>query len=270
MIKSFKAILSIWVILFTNPLLFSQSNEESLRIAELYELLPIKNNLYGTEVFIYDYKVKGKKIVNDSSLVARITILQPEINQNTFEYDTNNLEVVKYEIENNARIPVKKLLLDEDKRVVEASSVNENLEVLSKTFYRYENNKLISEEAFTGYAYLDQPRRLSLITYKYDGNKLIQKSKKYSLNGTHWVQTWTSKYDDLGNEIWMEEIDEDNITTYNNEFKRGKIIKSQITQTNEKAITREITYNKLGHPTSILFYYTKSKKNIRLTKYFYR
>lgn len=253
----------------TNPL-FAQTNEESLRISELYDLLPVKNNLYGTEVFIYDYKVKGKKSISDSSLVARITILQPEISQNTFEYDTINLEVIKYEIDNGNRIPVKKILLDTDKRVIEASNVNESLEILSKTFYRYENNKLINEESFTGYAYLDQPRRLSLITYKYEGNKLTQKSKKYSLNGTHWIQTWTSQYDELGNEIWLEEIDENNTITYNNEFERGKIIKSQITQTNEKPITKEIAYNKQGHPTSILLYYTKTKKNIRLTKYFYR
>ena len=270
MIKSLKVILSILVVNATTTLLFGQTNEESLRISELYELLPVKNNLYGTEVFIYDFKVKGKKILDDSSLVARITILQPEMNQNTFEYDTTGLEILKYEVDQKNRIPVKKLLLDNDKRVIEASTVNEDLEVLSKTFYRYENNKLLSEESFTGYAYLDQPRRLSLITYQYEGNKLTQKSKKYSLNGTNWIQTWTSRYDKLGNEIWMEEIDEDNTITYNNEFEKGKIIKSQITQTNEKTIIKEITYNKQGYPASILLYYSKTKKNIRLTKYFYR
>lgn len=270
MVKAFKIILSIIVILITPPLLFSQTNEESQRIAELYELLPIKNNLYGTEVLIFDYKVKGKDDIKDSSMVARITVLQPDYTTHTFEYDTNQLEVIKYEVADAGRIPVKKIILNNDGRVIESSVVNEKLEILSKTFYKYENQKLISEEAFTGYAYLDEPRRLSLITYKYDGNKLIQKSKKYSLNGTHWIQTWTSKFDEYGNEIWMEEIDEGNIITYENEFDNGKMVKSKVISTDSKPRTREIKYNKQGHPTIIHWFYTKNKKNIRLTKYFYR
>ncbi|MEQ8927257.1 MAG: hypothetical protein RLO81_15665 [Fulvivirga sp.] len=257
------------LILYTSTLL-AQSNEESLRISELYDLLPVKNSLYGKEVLIYDYKLNNRSIIKDSSLITQISILEPEFKASTFSYDTNGLDVVKYEHSNGKKQPVQLFTLNEQHKVLESSNVDDNMKVLSKTFYKYEHDKLVTEEAYTGYAYLDEPRRFSLITYKYDSNTLLERSKKYSLNGTNWVQTWWSKYDENGNEILLEESEGDITIMYSNEFDKGKLIKSTIQKTNEKPVIREIKYNKNGHPSSVYLYHKKNNKPIRLTKYFYR
>ncbi|QSE96863.1 hypothetical protein [Fulvivirga lutea] len=263
-------LLKTLILLLFSPILLAQSNEESQRISELYDLLPIKNNLYGKEVLIYDYRLKNKNSIKDSSLVTQITILEPEFKASTFSYDTNGLEVIKYEHNNGTKQPVQVFKLNSEHQVLEASNVDNEMEVLSKTFYTYENDKLVSEEAYTGYAYLDEPRRLSLINYKYKDDRLYERSKKYSLNGTNWIQTWWSKYDEYGNEIMLEENEGDINITYNNEFDKGKLIKSTIHKTGEKPIIREIKYNEKGHPTSVYLYHKKKNKPIRLTRFYYQ
>ena len=263
-------------ILLSTSLLFrfhfvaSQHVDESSRISELYELIPDKSQLYGKEVLIFDYKLKGKNTIKDSLLVARISVLHLTEEQKTIAYDTNKLEVIKYEILDNKKKPVQKLVHDSEMRVIESSVINESMEPLSKIFYTYQNGKLVSEETFTGYAYLDEPRKLSLITYVYNGDKLQEREKKYSLNGTHWIQTWITKYDESGNIIWQQETDDDVSTTSTNIYENGRMVKCKITISNDKPSIKQITYNKLGYPTSVHWFYEKKKKPIRLTKYFYK
>ncbi len=249
--------------------LFAQSNLEGNRIAELYELLSDKSNLYGKQVLIYDYKMKGKQTIKDSTLISKISIANNSESAATYQYDTTDHEIVKYKVSGKGKIPTHQFIYDNKWRLTESRVVNNNLEVLSNTFYKYENDRLISEESFTGYAYLDQPRKLSLINYKYKRDKLVEKDKKYSLNGSHWVQTWVTKYNETGNPIWLEETNGNEVTSYVNSFnKNGQLIKSEISSTNQKSSVKEIEYYMNGFPKSVFWYYEKNKRPRQLTKYF--
>ncbi|MTI37882.1 hypothetical protein, partial [Fulvivirga lutimaris] len=163
--------------------------------------------LYGTQVHIYDYKLKNKRAIKDSSFVAMFAIVDNQDIQKDVVYDTLNLLVTKYSLEKGKKIPKETFLLNDSKQIIEHSIVNNNLEVLAKTFYKYQGKLLATEEAYTGYAYLENPRMISLISYSYEDGKLVEKTKKYSLNGEHWVQTWKTKYDQVGRKTVLEETD---------------------------------------------------------------
>jgi hypothetical protein len=258
-------------ILFFPTLCFGQINQEAVRITELYDLIKSKTALFGTEVLIYDYKLKGRKILKDSTLVARISIIDNQDIPKTHVYDTAGLIVTKYELSSSGRTPILKLTHDAQMRIIESSVINEQLEELSKTFYRYENDLLVSEEAYTGYSYLEKPRNFSKITYKYESGRLIEKDKKYSLNGTHWIQTWLTYYDKSGNVLYLEKTDGDNVIAYTYTYKdNGKLIKCLIEDTENKSSIKEMTYNNLGYPTSVFWYVEKNKKPLRMTRYFYK
>ena len=63
---------SLLYLIFLPLLSFSQIDQEAARITELYDLIDNKIELYGTEVLIYDYKLKGRKVLKDSTMIARI------------------------------------------------------------------------------------------------------------------------------------------------------------------------------------------------------
>jgi hypothetical protein len=248
----------------------AQSSIENDRIAELYELIPVKNQFFGFEVYIYDYKIKGKKIVEDSTIMARINIVDEQDLKSDFTYDTLNLVVTKYELIKNDRIPVMLIKHDSQMRVTEKVIVNQKMEELSKTFYKYDDQNLISEEAFTGYAYLDIPRKLSLITYKYESGSLIEKEKKYSLNGVHWIQTWSTKYDEKGHVVSLKETNDENSYFYKLQYDdKGQIEKYFITSGDDINSIKEVSYSQNGTPNSVYWYTQKKKKPLRLTKYYF-
>ncbi len=249
---------------------WAQSNDASQRIAEVYQYLEDNHNLYGKEVLIFDYKLKNKKTIKDSTLVAQFTIVKENI-QEAYEYDTSQYEVIKYELKNGLKIPYARYKHNENWDVTEAAIINEEFQLLSKTFYKYDGEKLVSEEAYTGYAYLDNPRKISVITYQYKGDQLVERDKKYSLNGSHWVQTWVSKFDDKGNCYYKETTADNETLIERNSFdEKRRIILSEITQENQKTKVKEISYYVNNAPKSVWIYDKKSKKTERLTKYFYQ
>lgn len=248
-----------------------QSTLENDRIAELYDLIHDMTPFYDTEVHVYDYKLKNKKTIKDSSFVAMFSIVDNKDIENDVFYDTLNLLVTKYVIVKGGKVPKETFLLNNSKQVIEHSIVNNNLEVLAKTFYKYENTFLTSEEAYTGYAYLENPRMISQISYSYQDGKLHEKTKKYSLNGEHWIQTWKTKYDQLGRKIMLEETDDGITTSFDYKYNaRHQIEQISIVTDNERKSIKEIKYYSNGSPKSIFWYWVKKNKPIRMTKYFYQ
>ncbi|HNP20408.1 MAG TPA: hypothetical protein PKL31_18370 [Fulvivirga sp.] len=261
---------SLLFLIFLPILSFAQIDQEAARITELYDLIDNKAALFGTEALIYDYKLKGRKVLKDSTMVARISIVDNHDKPKEYGYDTTNLTVIKYEISNTGKQPVLKLTHDAQMHVIESAVVNEQMEELSKTFYKYDNDLLVSEEAYTGYSYLDNPRNFSRIDYKYKDGQLVEKDKKYSLNGTHWIQTWLTRYNEKGDVIYLEETNEDNTVIYNYTYENNTLIKCLINDPENKKSVKEIVYNKVGYPVSVYWYIQKNKKPLRLTKYFYK
>lgn len=252
-------------------LTFGQSTLENDRIAELYDLIHDMTPLYGSEVHIYDYKLKNKRTIKDSTFVAMFSIVDNQDIENDVFYDTLNLLVTKYSIDKDGNIPKETFLLNESKQVIEHSIVNNNLEVLAKTFYKYKNTMLASEEAYTGYAYLENPRMISQISYFYEDGKLHEKTKKYSLNGEHWIQTWKTKYDKIGRKIILEETDNGITTSYEYKYNtRHQIEQVSIVTSDERKSIKEIKYYSNDRPKSIFWYWVKKNKPIRMTKYFYQ
>ena len=148
---------------------------------------------------------------------------------------------------------------------------NKESEILAKTFYKYENGLLISEESYTGYAYLESPRKISQISYKYENGLLAEKNKKYSLNGEHWIQTWVTKFDKSGRKTVLKETENGKINSYEYKFNsNNQIEKITVLSEEDKKIIKEITYYTNGSPKSILWYWVKRQKPIRMTKYFYK
>ena len=248
---------------------FGQSSVESQRIAEYYDLLSKEVKASNKHVLIYDYKISKRRSYSDSTWITRI-LLEQEKNQQDYQFDTVGNKVVKFELDNGSRRPINQYILDEKGRIKEFSIINNKQKPLSKVFYTYSNDLLIKEETFTGYAYLDEPRKLSIINYKYENGHLVQRDKKYSLNGSHWVQTWVSKYDSLGNNIWTQETKEGKVIIYENEFKLNRLIKSLITSTDDNPAVKEIIYDPQGYPQSIYEYTKRNNKPRRLTKFFYQ
>lgn len=258
-----------FIILYTN--LFGQSTIENDRIAELYDLILDMKPLYGYQATIYDYKLKGKKVIKDSSLIAQFNIVNNLDVGNKVEYDTLNNLVTMYEIVKDTRVPRETYLINTKHQVLEHSIINSDFDVLSRTFYEYNDGLLISEKAYTGYAYLENPRMISQITYSYDKGGLSEKKKKYSLNGEHWIQTWVTKFDEQNRKILLIESEGEKNNSYSYSYnKDGLIEKILIVSDKELKSTKVIEYYPKGLPKSILWYIEKNKKPIRMTKYFYR
>lgn len=265
-----KSILILFL-LFSCSFAFGQSTLENDRIAELYDLIQDMTPLYGSQVHIYDYKLKNKRTIKDSSFVAMFSIVDNQDIENDVFYDTLNLMVTKYAIEKGNKIPKETFLLSDSKQVIEHSIVNGISEVLAKTFYKYENTLLVTEEAYTGYAYLENPRMISQVSYSYKDGKLTEKNKKYSLNGEHWIQTWKTEYDQVGRKTVLEEIQDGTSNRYEYKYNdKHQIEQISIITNDERKSTKEIRYFSNGRPRSVLWYWVKKNRPIRMTKYFYK
>lgn len=248
---------------------FSQLNTENDRIAELYLIIQEETLIQGKEVSIYDFKVKGKKVLTDSSLMARISVEYP-LSNNTMHYDTTDQTVIEFNhADPESRVPIKRYVHNEDWTLISSEIINEDYETLSKVLYHYDKALLMSEEMLTGFAYLNEPRKLSVINYEYDNNRLVKKSKKYSLNGTHWFQTWTTFYDELGQIITLEESIENKRLIDSYEYENNRLVKIT-TNDGDKTLRRKtITYFKNGLPKALTVYAGKKDKIIRYTQYKY-
>lgn len=263
-------LLTTLLLLCTTSLVQAQNNLESTFITEFYDLLPNATTYNKNQVAIYNFTIKGNKITPDSSLIAQLSILENSETNLLTKYDTSGLEVTQFQKIDNEWVPTRLMLLNKNKQIVETSVINKNREVLSKVFYKYQHQQLVSEEAYTGYAYLDTPRRLSLIEYTYEGDKLVERDKKYSLNGTHWIQTWVYKFDLSGNKIWVQETNDKQTTTHKNEFEGQQLIRSVINITGEKPRIKELKYTEDGYPSSVYIYRRKGNKPLKLIKFHYQ
>ena len=235
------------------------------RIAELYSLLGDEERLASTTVEIYDYKLARKGQIRDSTMVARIMIAEAGNNL----YDTIEYTVTEYEMIQGAKIPVRVFKYNDQWQLTEAVVVDEQRNELSKVFYKYKGEQLVSEEAFTGYAYLDQPRKLSIIDYTYERGHLVEKNKKYSLNGVSWIQTWQTSFDEAEHPYRVVENVQHKTTTWINEFQEGKMTRSEITRPDGTLHIKNITYHPDDRPYSVYVFQRKNKKPLRLTRYYY-
>lgn len=261
--------LVLFFILASAQSIYSQTNADNDRIAEFYDLINQQSISNTSQVAIYNKSVKGKRLLDDSTLVSKISMLNI-VSDSHIDQDTINRIVIQYEKdENDKRKPIKRMTYNKEWNLISSEVINEKLETLSKTNLLYEDNLLVKEEAYTGFAYLDEPRKLSLIEYVYEGDRLVTKNKKYSLNGTHWIENWTTHYDESGHVVRIEEKSEGQERIFNYNYENGKVTSIDKIENSKKVSVKSISYDNLGRLKEITVRKSNNKKILRCTRYYY-